>query len=76
MWKWYKNPVRVQGELLPLTWHFAMMFLVRETAHPYAQLAPNFDGIDTDLMVALAHVQDTVKPRIDALLDEATRLPR
>ena len=42
------------------------------------QKAPqnNFDGIDLDVMLALSHVQEAVKPRIDAILEDASRLPR
>ncbi len=71
-----KNPIRVKGELLPISWHFAMLFLIRDTGHPYAQRAPNFDGIDLDVMAALASVQDAVEPRIDTILQDADRLPR
>ncbi|WP_315741843.1 MULTISPECIES: hypothetical protein [unclassified Bradyrhizobium] len=71
-----KNPARVQGETLPVSWHFAMLFLIRDTGHPYSQRAPNFDGLDLDVMEALARVQDAVKPRIDAILEDADRLPR
>ena len=71
-----KNPVRVEEQLLPISWHFAMLFLIRDTGHPLAQRAPNFDGVDLDVMKALAQVQDAVKPRIDAILEDADRLPR
>jgi hypothetical protein len=71
-----RNPVRVQGELVPLTWHFAMLFLVRNKGHPYAQQGPNFGGVDFDVTEALAYVQDAVKPRIDAILEDAAGLPR
>jgi hypothetical protein len=71
-----KKPVRVQGEVIPLTWHFAMLFLVRDNSHPYAGQGPNFSGADLDIMEALAHVQDAVKPRIDAILEDAGKLPR
>ncbi|MGC2780593.1 MAG: hypothetical protein WA418_33650 [Bradyrhizobium sp.] len=71
-----KSPVMIQDEVLPVTWHFAMTFLVRDTNHPYAGQGPDFGGADLDVMEALAHVQDVVKPRIDAILEHADRLPR
>jgi hypothetical protein len=63
-----RNPIVIKGETLPISMHFALRFLARDTSSPFGQNTSNFDGADFDLAVAIAHVQEMIKPRADHIL--------
>jgi hypothetical protein len=71
-----RNPIVINGEVLPAAMHIALMCLVRDSENPYASQAPNFEGVDFDVAEAIAYVQDLVKPRAYLILEQAKDLPR